>query len=553
MGTSDLGAAKKARNRLLAEYDETWDALRLGAPSPTTVPYKPHILDAQMFIADFAYERQRRHLANEREQHRDDNEQQWAAFIAKEKGRLSTLSKRIATNNLSGFDVVLENLIRLQCWQIEKLNGDGSLSDEYLGFRRMLAEALLDARREQVEILEHHPSPQPRSQVVINATAATLRAAKPGESLEALFESYAKEKLAEGSKKLDTINQDRKVIQQFARHVGKGRSAASIDKADVREFRELISVLPVKWTSRSDYAGLTLGQAAMKARNDGTPARSLVTVSKELSAISAFFKWLVKKGYSQSNPTIGLFPEIQKRKRSRLSRRPSFRIDQLKEIFSSPLFVGCSPSPGKEHQPGEDLISDWRYWLPLCALFTGARLGELAQLHTNDIECLHEVWIVNVVDDDEEKSLKTEASYRFIPLHPKLIELGFLGFVERAKRQGHKRLFPEITPNERGHFGAKPSRFWRTYLKRIGIKKAGEERDGFGSHSFRHGFADECRSRGHMDAMIGVILGHSKGSTTSGYGVKTQGTVKMRADIINSLKFEGLNLDHLLPGQRGAK
>lgn len=555
--TSELKLAKKRCAKHMADFDELWDRLRQGAPSPDVSPYIPDIFKAEIEIADFAYHRYQRILAREREQHRNDTEEEWAAFVAKEKTRLAATGRRVASDDLELFNLALDTIIREQRWIVPKLHDDGSVTQEYAGLRRMLAEALLDARRVQVETLEYNPSPEPRSQTVLNAKAAAHKAAKPGQSLESLFDAYARVKLDEGVKKQDTLNQDRKVICQFSAFVGVNRSADSIDKADVREFRDLLRDLPVKWTSRNDYVGFSLRQAAAKAKKDGMAPRSVVTISKELSAISAFFKWLVEEGCAQSNPTSGLFPQVQKRKRSKQKRRPSFTIEQLNTIFASPVFTGCVSSPGKEHLMGEFLVNDWRYWLPLCALFTGARLGELAQLHTNDIECFEDVWIVNIVDDDEaeedealKKSLKTEASYRFVPLHPKLIELGFLEFVEGVRRMGHRRLFPQIIPNERGHFGAKPSRFWRTYLKRIEIKKPGEERDGYGSHSFRHGFADECRSQGHMDAIIGVLLGHSKGSTTSGYGAKTQGTVKMRADVINSLAFKGLKLDHLLPDRR---
>ncbi len=35
---------------------------------------------------------------------------------------------------------------------------------------------------------------------------------------------------------------------------------------------------------------------------------------------------------------------------------------------------------GKEYEPGNVLIQDHRYWLPLMSLYSGARLGELCQL-----------------------------------------------------------------------------------------------------------------------------------------------------------------------------
>jgi len=52
--------------------------------------------------------------------------------------------------------------------------------------------------------------------------------------------------------------------------------------------------------------------------------------------------------------------------------------DDLKKLFASPVFTeGDRPAGGK---------GEAAFWLPLLALFTGARQGELAGLRASDVE-----------------------------------------------------------------------------------------------------------------------------------------------------------------------
>ena len=76
---------------------------------------------------------------------------------------------------------------------------------------------------------------------------AQAEAAAPGESIIELFERYAAQRLAEGRKREDTINQDRKVVEQFAAFVGAGRSVRSIRPAEVRDWRDTVFYEALWW------------------------------------------------------------------------------------------------------------------------------------------------------------------------------------------------------------------------------------------------------------------------------------------------------------------
>jgi integrase len=120
-----------------------------------------------------------------------------------------------------------------------------------------------------------------------------------------------------------------------------------------------------------------------------------------------------------------------------------------------------------------------------------------------------------------------------VPVHPALVRLGFIDYVEMQRAGG--RLFPEIKPGPRGNLSHYPSRFWQRYLKRIGTK-----RKGLALHSFRHTFIDECRRAGVPKEVIQGLVGHSDGSQTGHYGREQSGNPQQRWHAISSLSFYGL-------------
>jgi integrase len=68
-----------------------------------------------------------------------------------------------------------------------------------------------------------------------------------------------------------------------------------------------------------------------------------------------------------------------------------------------------------------------RRWVPWLCAYTGARVSEVCQLRTEDVVQVEGIWCLKLAP--EAGSLKTHSSERAIPLHPAVIESGFLVFV----------------------------------------------------------------------------------------------------------------------------
>lgn len=110
------------------------------------------------------------------------------------------------------------------------------------------------------------------------------------------------------------------------------------------------------------------------------------------------------------------------------------------------------------------------FWVPLIGLFTGARSGEIIQLRVEDVREEHGVPHFDINDDGADKRLKTAHSKRTTPVHPVLVELGLLDHVERQKRQGEQRLFPEMKMGEDGYYSSPHSKHFRRFLVAVGVK-----------------------------------------------------------------------------------
>ena len=78
-------------------------------------------------------------------------------------------------------------------------------------------------------------------------------------------------------------------------------------------------------------------------------------------------------------------------------------------------------------------------------LYTGAHLNELCQLYVNNIKEIDKIWCIDINRNTNDKKLKNASSERVIPIHPKLIELGFLNFLKEQKKKNSQRLFSHLT------------------------------------------------------------------------------------------------------------
>jgi|GEM_PF-3001478 len=159
-----------------------------------------------------------------------------------------------------------------------------------------------------------------------------------------------------------------------------------------------------------------------------------------------------------------------------------------------------------------------RVWAFYLLAYHGCRRSEICQLMVSDIDMNKRT--MKLTDDGEGddgtvQMIKSDSSLRTIPIHDKLIDMGFLDFVaERQKNSG--RLFPSFTIDKHGKVGSSFSANF-TYLLRenCGITEAGKV-----LHSLRSTWTDAARKAEILPEVRRAIAGRSvtKDDVENGYG-----------------------------------
>jgi integrase len=255
----------------------------------------------------------------------------------------------------------------------------------------------------------------------------------------------------------------------------------------------------------------------------GLPPISQKTAKDTCNVIGEFLNYCEIEQYPITPSLKTVLSTVRKPKSKDTKQRLPFADEQLKLLFESNDYT-----QGKFKKPSE-------FWAPLIALFTGARMGEVLQLHLTDISEIEGVWVFDLNEEDDKQN-KTHKR-RIVPIHSKLIQLGFLEFVSlRKKLKKDARMFPEEPRKADGKFDNYSKRF-RTYRKRVGIIKDDTEMLDF--HSFRHTIRTKLVDASVQESLIDDIIGHSSAGASIGKKVYTHThQVPQKKEAIEKIVYE---------------
>jgi integrase len=238
------------------------------------------------------------------------------------------------------------------------------------------------------------------------------------------------------------------------------------------------------------------------------------TVNKYMSLLSSVFRWGVRHEYAMRNPAEGLMLHADK---PADQQRKAYDLEDIKRVLET--------LPSDEHEI-------FKYWIPIIAMYSGMRREEICQLYISDIRLIGDVWCFDV-NDYADKSVKTESSIRYVPIHSQLIKRGFLEFVENRKNNltNDRNLWEFV--KWKTVWGKKFGNWYSLYYQRKHVTK--DPLKCF--HSFRHTVADMLKQCGFQEVLIAELLGHANGSITTGRYGKRFLTPKL-VDAIESLRME---------------
>lgn len=363
------------------------------------------------------------------------------------------------------------------------------------------------------------PIPQPQTDPRSDQRTALDKQADDGRAFEdivlEMISSTAQNTLKEG------VREHARTCLRFIREVHGRPTAAQLTRLAVTEVLDLMAQRPSKL--RGKEQAMTLQELAELYANRPEVSRmSGRTQDVRMSAMSTVWRLAVSRGSipkSVENPFAGR--SFAKTPKSAKKAR-GFSASELRAYFSMPAFqTGDRPVRGR----GEAI-----YWLPLIALYTGARPEEVAQLLVDDIfqRSSDGRWLMKYTDEGVHptkgpqslKTERTESGRRTIPVPQPLLDLGLIDYRSFLVRGDELALFPKLRRKNRrpgiyDSFGG----WFAGYVYDHGVLERGAGR--LPVREFRHTWTTAARSSGIYREAQEYIQGHKApggNSSNEAYG-----------------------------------
>jgi integrase len=360
--------------------------------------------------------------------------------------------------------------------------------------------------------------------------------ASGGETIRAAFEGWKKSKAPSPT----TLREFTYAINRFI-EFGGDMPIQKITRKSVREFREALQQIPIRRVGTLRRAPLP-ELVEWSRKHSEAQKVAPATVNKVLGGVQAVAVWARDNGFIPDDvPWADPFSNMRLEEPE--PEREPWEPAELRKLFSSPVFTGdARPAAGG---------GDAAYWLPLLGIFTGARLGELAPLTVADVVTDEATGITAITfteDLEKGRRLKTRGSRRVVPIHPELVRLGFIKFVDKVKLSNgsNAQLFPLLKPGPLGGFGEGWSKWFGRYIRDLGITNKARV-----FHSFRHGFKDALRAAGISEDINDALTGHAGGGSVGRtYGAKDMVRrfgLPALADAVSKVSYAGLDFSHIHP------
>lgn len=272
--------------------------------------------------------------------------------------------------------------------------------------------------------------------------------------------------------------------------------------------------------------------------------QSRSTAKNAVSHVAQLFDALKTKGHvAGENPVRGVVKDTKRERVRRLADGfawEPFEPEQLKRIFDPVNFQRAGP----EHIR----------WGMLIALYTGARVGEIAQLYCRDFVKRDGVKCILFRADSDGQRIKTGSSgERLVPIHPVLLRLGLWKRVEhiaQAQLQAgcNLRLFPGMHIDSKAGKGNSISKGFTYYLGKLGIKSR-RANGTVGMHSLRKTVIQALQGYKPLpEERRRALVGHEPGEDVHSTNYMRPWTAGELRAYERGLKWgEWLDIDGLIP------
>jgi integrase len=351
-------------------------------------------------------------------------------------------------------------------------------------------------------------TPQAASQVTLKTSAGV-----PRRTVGELVETYRKAKLPGLS---PAAEQGYAPVFRLVRDVlNADRPIDELTHEDGQRLFEAVKALPANAEKHAALKGMSVPAQIAAGKGLGLPTLAPKTINDRYMAnLGALFRFAMARGWMQRNPVQGF--RARELVAAAEAREP-FGAVRLKVLFGAAPWSPQDPTGG-----GKPI----RYWGPLLALFHGLRLGEIAGLQMGDVS--DEQGQPMLLIRTGERPLKTASARRDIPLHPELVRLGFLVFVDerRQRAASGELLFAGEKAYARDQWGRALGDWFGRHVRSLGL-----EGRKLTMHSLRHDFRDALREAEVEVSLADYLMGHAQQGMGALYGAGRPSLARLRAAI----------------------
>ena len=329
---------------------------------------------------------------------------------------------------------------------------------------------------------------------------------------------------------------------------GEGRMIHEITEKEFVEFNDALPFVPAHATKR----GIQLKRAAEmianppvgKDKNDNPVEYDSIsgnTANLHCTNLQGFIDYATSSGRRNGdNPFLRMTRHSDGEE---IGGADGFDEHELRDIFNpESLMQAKRPS---------------QFWAPLLALYTGARLNELACLELSDfvqekgIPCISIRYIPRAkpgtIEHTKKKkgaarSVKTGSSIRLVPLHPDLYEIGIEAYMDDVRAIGAERFFPTLPPDTKGKRERRLSHDGNEYLKKVGVHVPRNKV----MHSFRDTVCEMLAVPDMDDVRADQWTGHATQTVKGRHYRRSKAAIQLQAkEGFGALQFPFIDLDAL--------
>jgi integrase len=349
-----------------------------------------------------------------------------------------------------------------------------------------------------------------------------------GGLLSSNAKTFFERKRIEG-KKIKEIESDKRIVEEFIEIVG-DIDFSTITKKEVSHYIDVQTKLPPNRKKSPKYRDLTIKEVMglnLSQKEIQTPQN----INKRITKLSVFGNWGVRQGLLITNPFSGMKFSVKKQPHT----RQPFTAGELRIIFKPETYLKWTIH--FSHPYRKDRVSNHLpyYWIFLLGIFSGMRTNEMCQILLSQVKKEKGIWFI-FIEDSEETKVKTENAIRKVPLHPQLIDLGFVDYVTAQKKSKRGRLFWELSEDRDG-FASHVSRHYnQRFLPAVGVWKKYTKV----LYCTRHTFINKLYSEMVDENVIKVLIGHEKEFTMKHYGGDPF-TPERLLEEISKVSYSGIN------------